>query len=91
MLLPIGENKYEIYDVEIGELGPRQSSGTYSYNYGINSYNLKANKVVTIKSNGDFELKSLKLKTLEKLSYKAVVDMKLKELKITKNKNKLQF
>lgn len=88
-VLPLGENKYEIYEVEAAEVS-RDIRG-YSYNYEFKSYNLKANKVLHIKPDGDFEIKALKLKTLEKLSHKAVVDMKLKELKLTKNKKKINF
>ena len=83
-VLPLGDNKYEIYEVE-GAEGSHERSG-YSYNYNFKSYNLTANKILHIKPDGDFEIKSLKVKTLEKLSHKAVVDMKLKELKIRKKK-----
>ena len=86
-VLPLGDNKYEIYEVE-GAEGSHERSG-YRYNYNFKSYNLTANKILHIKPDGDFEIKSLKVKTLEKLSHKAVVDMNLKQL--IKNKKKINF
>lgn len=81
--LPIDENKYEVYDVE-----GNKNSGYNSYRYNnvsIDSYNLTMNRIVSLKGDGDFDIKKVLAKRLEKVSPKALAEMKLKVLKTNRN------
>lgn len=84
--LPLGNDQYEIYSIETDDV--EYSNGSYYYNRKgkIKTYKLTAKKVVTIKD-GDFKLKTIKPKLIEKISYQTLKDMKLK-LVIVRKDNK---
>lgn len=80
----VGENKYELYDVEV-EVEPYN----YSYNSNnktrkIKNYTLKTNKMVTLVNN-DFVLKPIPPKVIEKVSLIEASKVKLKRLKIKRD------
>lgn len=85
-LLEIGENKYEVYDIE-GELdkNSRTSSYSYNYTYKYKDFTFRTKKVVTLTNNGDFEIKSIKPKEFANVLHKDVSNMKFKVLTINKN------
>lgn len=80
--LPIADNKYEVYDVD-GNKGDWRNSHNYKVN--VASYNLTMNRVVSIKDGGDFDIKKVTAKRLEKVSHATLLGMKLKVLKTNKN------
>ena len=92
VVLPLDENTYEIYNVEAAET--EYSNGNYYSNRrknNINNYNLTSRKVVTIKD-GDFKVKTVKPKVIEKISYYKLVEMNLKLLTIKKdNKQRVLY
>lgn len=91
VVLPIDENTYEIYNVEAADT--EYSNGNYYSNRKrtINNYNLTSRKVVTIKD-GDFKVKTVKPKVIEKISYYKLVEMNLKLLTIKKdNKQRVLY
>ena len=87
-MLPIGENKYELYDI----IGIADSYSYYNNSYSIKHYDLSTNKIISIKNN-DFNLKSVTKKTIEKVSKVDLLKMNLKVLKINKNniEKQIQF
>ena len=80
--LPIAEDKYEVYDVDFN-LGDWRNSSRNTVN--VASYNLTMNRVVSIKPDGDFEIKKVTSKKLDKVSHATLLGMKLKVLKTNKN------
>lgn len=78
--LPIGENKYEQYDLT----AQIDYSGNGKYN--VKNYTLTSSKILLLKDNGDFEVKKNPLKVMDKISYSSVKDLKLKIIKNNKNK-----
>jgi hypothetical protein len=82
--LPLGNDQYEIYSIETDDV--EYSNGSYYYNRKgkIKTYKLTAKKVVTIKD-GDFKLKTIKPKLIEKISYQTLKDMKLKLVTVRKD------
>lgn len=88
-VLPVGENKYELYEIT-GE--PDTSSrSSYSSNYKVKSYNLAATKVLTVKTNGDFDLKTIVAKNHEKISKSDLLKMNLKILNMSKNNKQIKI
>jgi hypothetical protein len=82
--LPIGNDKYEVYDIQA------QTDSNRSYYNSkpatIENYTLKSKKLVVLTPN-DFQVKAMKPKVVEKISYYDMVNMRLKLLK-TNKKNK---
>jgi hypothetical protein len=84
VVLPIDENTYEIYNVEAAETEYSNGNYYHSRKNNINNYNLTSRKVVTIKD-GDFKVKTVKPKVIEKISYYKLIEMDLKLLTIKKD------
>lgn len=80
--LPISDNKFEVYDVDCNR-GDWRNSNRSTVN--VASYNLTMNRIVSLKDDGDFEIKKVTSKKLDKVSHSTLVDMKLKVLKTNKN------
>jgi hypothetical protein len=86
-LLPLGNDQYEVYNLETDDVEYGNHSYYNSRKTVVKSYKLTAKKVVTIKD-GDFKLKTIKPKLIEKISYQSLKDMKLKLLTVNKNNKK---
>jgi len=84
IMLPIDDNTYEIYKLESGDV--EYSNGSYYHNRkgNIKNYNLTSKRAVTIKD-GDFKVKTIKPKVIEKITFNKLKDMNLKLLTIQKN------
>ena len=84
IMLPIDDNTYEIYKLESGDV--EYSNGSYYHNRkgNIKNYNLTSKRTVSIKD-GDFRIKTIKPKVIEKISFNKLKDMNLKLLTIKKN------
>jgi hypothetical protein len=81
-LFPIGNNKYEVYEINY----EAESYSFYSnrpLNKKIINYTLKTNKVLEIIDNKDVKVKPIKVKTIERVSYQKVADMNLKRIELT--------
>lgn len=87
--LPIGDNKYELYEIT----GEPDTNWINSYNssYKIKSYSLAATKVLTLKPDGDFDLKTIVAKNHEKVSKSDLLKMNLKVLKASKNNKQIKI
>lgn len=86
VVLPIGDSKYEIYEVSYNKY--KQNYVRYSYEYKIKTYDLKTNKILVLGSD-DFQIKSIKPKLLEDLTFNEVEKMGLMTMK--NNNKKLIF
>lgn len=84
IMLPVDANTYEIYKLECGDV--EYTNGNYYHNRkgNIRNYNLTSKRAVTIKD-GDFKVKTIKPKVIEKISFNGLKDMKMKLLTIKKN------
>jgi hypothetical protein len=84
IMLPVDANTYEIYKLECGDV--EYTNGSYYHNRkgNIRNYNLTSKRAVTIKD-GDFKVKTIKPKVIEKISFNGLKDMKMKLLTIKKN------
>jgi hypothetical protein len=87
IMLPIDDNSYEIYALNHGDV--EYSNGNYYSNRKgtIKNYNLTSKRTVTIKD-GDFKIKSIKPKVIEKISFNSLKEMNMKLLTIKKNNKK---
>lgn len=91
-LLEISDNKYEVYSVEgvIDSNTRSYHNNSYNYSYDYKYFTFKARKTVELKTNGDFEVKSMKPKELNNVTPKDIEGMNFKVFKITKdNKNRV--
>jgi hypothetical protein len=82
--LPLGNDQYEIYSLETDEVEYPNSSYYNRTRNKVKTYKLTSKKVVTFKD-GDFKIKTIKPKLIEKISYQTIKDMKLKLVTVNKN------
>lgn len=84
VMLSIDANTYEIYKLETGDV--EYTNGNYYHNRkgNIRNYNLTSKRAVTFKD-GDFKVKTIKPKVIEKISFNGLKEMKMKLLTIKKN------
>ena len=82
-LLPLGNDSYEVYEIEQDEVNRRSY---YSNNNDIINYKLISKKILMF-VDGDFKMKTTKPKLLEKVRFHELTKMELKLLKMKKNNN----
>jgi len=89
VLLPLGNDQYEVYNLETDVVEHHNYSYFNNKNKNkIKSYKLTTKKVLTIKD-GEFKLKTIKPKSTEKVTYQSLKDMNLKLLTVNKNNKKI--
>lgn len=90
LFLEIKPNTYEVYTIR-GNRGGSVDSSRYSSNYYVKNYDLKSNRVITIKDDGDFMLKSITPKVLDEISKSDLLKKNFKKIKIVKNNKNLEL